>query len=240
MKISSQNLTKIYSLAYKDLEIPIKVRKNRLSKSYKLTFNKKELCGLVSIPKYISFKDGFFFAKENIQWIGHQLDEFLPLIIIKDGAKINFLGKVKNIRFKKSDQDCVENLNNELIIFSKIENYNYILEKWMKLKIIEYSNIFIKKISIKLGVKISRIKVTSSYSYWGACNSKSEISINWRLLFCPEEVLEYIIAHELCHLIEFNHSNEFWRLVDTVTDNRDSAQVWLKKYNNYMHRIRFH
>ena len=240
MKISSQNLTKIYSLAYKDLEIPIKVRKNRLSKSYKLTFNKKELCGLVSIPKYISFKDGFFFAKENIQWIGHQLDEFLPLIIIKDGAKINFLGKVKNIRFNKSDQDCVENLNNELIIFSKIENYNYILEKWMKLKIIEYSNIFIKKISIKLGVKISRIKVTSSYSYWGACNSKSEISINWRLLFCPEEVLEYIIAHELCHLIEFNHSNEFWRLVDTVTDNRDSAQVWLKKYNNYMHRIRFH
>ena len=84
MKNSSQNSIKMYSLFYKNKKIPIKVRKNKLSKSYKLTFDKKDLCGLVSIPKYISFNNGLIFARDNINWIGSQLDVFLPLIIIKE------------------------------------------------------------------------------------------------------------------------------------------------------------
>ena len=239
MKNSSQNLTKFYVLDYKNREIPIKVRKNKLSKSYKLTFDKKDLCGLVSIPKYVSFKSGYEFADENVNWIGNQLDEFLPIILIKDGTDINLLGKNKIIKFVQSKNNFIENSGNELIIFSNDENHSNVFKKWVKLKTVEHSKIFIKRFSENLKVNISKIKITDSYSYWGACNSKSEIIINWRLLFCPEKVLEYIIAHELCHLIEFNHSKKFWQLVDTITKQRKSAQAWLKKNNNYMHRIRF-
>ena len=239
MKNSSQNSIKMYSLVYKDKKIPIKVRKNKLSKSYKLTFDKKDLCGLVSIPKYISFNNGFIFARDNINWIGSQLDVFLPLIIIKDGSKIKFLGKDKVIKFKISEKNYVENFDSQLIIFSKIESHSDVLKKWLKKTTIEHSKRYISEFSVNLNVTINKVKITNSYSYWGACNSKSEISINWRLLFCPENILEYIIAHELCHLIEFNHSKKFWQLVDITTRNRKFAQKWLKENNNYMHRIRF-
>ena len=96
----------------------------------------------------------------------------------------------------------------------------------------------IDKFSRKLNVKVSKIKISNSFSYWGSCNSKNEISINWRLIFCPQFVLNYIIAHELSHLIEFNHSKNFWNLVDKLITNRLDAQKWLKQNDNYMYRLR--
>ena len=87
--------------------------------------------------------------------------------------------------------------------------------------------------------KIRNIKLSNSFSYWGSCNSNNDISINWRLAFSPPEVLEYIIAHEMCHLVEFNHSKKFWTLVDKLVPKRKSKEAWLKKNGNYLYRVRF-
>ena len=70
-------------------------------------------------------------------------------------------------------------------------------------------------------------------------NTKDSISIDWRLIFAPKFVLEYIIIHELCHLTVFNHSSKFWKLVDSKISNRKESQNWLKVNANYLYRIRF-
>ena len=119
------------------------------------------------------------------------------------------------------------------------KRHSNILLKWIKNEVRKSSNKIIDDFSKILNVKASKIKISNSFSYWGSCNSKKEISINWRLIFCPSYVLQYIIAHELSHLLEFNHSKNFWKLVDTLISNRKVAQKWLKENDNYMYRLRF-
>ena len=74
---------KIFKILHKQNEIKIIIKKNKLSRNYKLTFDKKSLSGLVSIPKHISFNDGFAFAQENTNWLIEQYNEMMPIIKIK-------------------------------------------------------------------------------------------------------------------------------------------------------------
>jgi predicted metal-dependent hydrolase len=237
IKKHRKNLIKKFEFIYKKEVIYIKVKKNKLSKSYKLSLDKKDLNGLVSIPHYIKYEDGAKFAQDNLKWISEEIEKFKPIIKINNGAKIKFFDDILKIKYITSSTNEIRLARNVLEIFSK-KQHSDILLKWIKSEVRKSSNIVINDFSRKLNVKVSKIKISNSFSYWGSCNSKNEISINWRLIFCPQFVLNYIIAHELSHLIEFNHSKNFWNLVDKLITNRLDAQKWLKQNDNYMYRLR--
>ncbi len=237
IKMHRKNLIKKFELVYKKEVIFIKVKKNKLSKSYKLSLDKKDLNGLVSIPYYIKYEEGVKFAKENLEWLSEEIKKLKPIIKINNGTKIKLFDDILKIKYITSSANKINLTQNVLEIFSE-KHHSDILLKWIKGEVKKSSIEIINNFSRKLNVKISKIKISNSFSYWGSCNSKNEISINWRLIFCPRYVLEYIIAHELSHLIEFNHSKNFWILVDKLISNRIDAQRWLKQNDNYMYRIR--
>jgi predicted metal-dependent hydrolase len=74
-----------------------------------------------------------------------------------------------------------------------------------------------------------RITVRAQKSRWGSCSSKGNLSFNWRLILAPPDCLDYVVAHELCHLTEFNHSPRFWKLVETCKPDYRVWQAYLKK-----------
>jgi hypothetical protein len=67
-----------------------------------------------------------------------------------------------------------------------------------------------------LGIGQPPLKIRLMRSRWGSCSSKGNITLNPKLIQVPEPLLRYVILHELCHLIEFNHSPRFWALMDQV------------------------
>jgi predicted metal-dependent hydrolase len=70
-------------------------------------------------------------------------------------------------------------------------------------------------------VSYSRVSVKQMSSRWGSCSEQGNMSFHWRLLFLPTELADYVVVHEICHLIELNHSDRFWRLVQqTIPDWR--------------------
>lgn len=75
---------------------------------------------------------------------------------------------------------------------------------------------------------ISTVKLRYNYSKWGSCSSNKNISLSARLLFAPEDVVDYVIVHELAHLLEMNHSNEYWNLVERVMPDYETKEQWLK------------
>lgn len=65
-----------------------------------------------------------------------------------------------------------------------------------------------------MGVRTSRLALSGAQGRWGSCNEKAEVRLNWRLIQAPQSVIDYVVVHELAHLIEMNHSKRFWRIVE--------------------------
>lgn len=75
------------------------------------------------------------------------------------------------------------------------------------------------------------IHLSSPSSRWGSCNSKREVRLNWRLVHYPPQLIEYVIAHELAHLVEMNHSARFWAVVESLMPNYKEPHKTLSKMN---------
>ena len=74
------------------------------------------------------------------------------------------------------------------------------------------------------------ISLSNSKGRWGACNSHGKITLNWRVIMLPPNCIDYVIVHELCHLIEMNHSSRFWSLVETFMPNYSESRTQLKEF----------
>jgi predicted metal-dependent hydrolase len=88
----------------------------------------------------------------------------------------------------------------------------------------------------KLGVKPSRITVRDTASRWGSCSSGRSLSFSWRLILAPDFVLNYVVAHEVAHLREMNHSPRFWAHVKSLVPNIEAPQNWLKLHGRELQR----
>ena len=80
------------------------------------------------------------------------------------------------------------------------------------------------------GFVYQRIAIRDTKTRWGSCSGKKNLNFSYQLYFLPEELLSYVVTHELCHLQEMNHSKDFWQLVaQTIPDFRERRRE-LKKY----------
>ncbi len=76
----------------------------------------------------------------------------------------------------------------------------------------------------------NKITIRNQKSRWGSCSSKGNLNFNYRIFLLPDELTNYIIIHELCHLKEMNHSKKFWNLVHEQIPNYKEKRRELKKY----------
>ena len=82
--------------------------------------------------------------------------------------------------------------------------------------------------SRKLGVALPQLRLSNARTLWGSCNSHGIIRLNWRLIQKPLNLVDYVVAHELSHLIEMNHSKAFWQTVESVYPGYAGARKKLR------------
>jgi predicted metal-dependent hydrolase len=81
-----------------------------------------------------------------------------------------------------------------------------------------------------LGLRVSGVSIRNQRARWGSCSRGGKITLNWRLLLMPDWVRDYVILHELMHLIQMDHSPAFWKLVEGVCPTYRDATRWLKAH----------
>lgn len=80
-----------------------------------------------------------------------------------------------------------------------------------------------------MGVSYGRIAIREQKTRWGSCSSKGNLNFNWRLILAPEQVLDYVVVHELAHRREMNHSKAFYAIIENVLPDYRKARRWLKE-----------
>ena len=100
-------------------------------------------------------------------------------------------------------------------------------------------DIFEQKVSYyarMMGVSYGRIAIRDQKTRWGSCSGEGNLNFNWRLIFAPAGVLDYVVVHELAHRKEMNHSPRFWKVVEDTMPEYRKYQKWLKENGRGLHR----
>lgn len=104
-----------------------------------------------------------------------------------------------------------------------------VLRDWYLVRARSEILIRVDRYARELGVNYRAAKIVDSRYRWGSCTVSSNVNINWRLIKAPPFVIDYVIVHELAHLIEGSHSAEFWNIVRAKVPMLDKAKAWLKE-----------
>jgi predicted metal-dependent hydrolase len=87
-------------------------------------------------------------------------------------------------------------------------------------KIIRYSPI--------VGEETNGYKVKEFQSRWGSCTSSGRVDYNWKIIMAPNRLVDYVVAHELCHLKQHDHLPQFWKLVESIMPDYAESEEWLR------------
>jgi predicted metal-dependent hydrolase len=104
------------------------------------------------------------------------------------------------------------------------------VERWLRLQAKKLIVDKVQQFSLLLGVSYNKLNITSARTRWGSCSSRANLSFSWKLIRTPEEIIDYIVVHELCHIIELNHSERFWQLVEQLCPAWKTRRKWLRKH----------
>ncbi len=83
---------------------------------------------------------------------------------------------------------------------------------------------------------ISSVSVRDTKSRWGSCSHAGELSFSWRLIFAPYDAIDYVVAHEVAHLVHMDHSKDFWTLCRSLSCNFVEGKFWMKNHGNELMR----
>jgi predicted metal-dependent hydrolase len=92
----------------------------------------------------------------------------------------------------------------------------------------------------RLRRSFGKITMRDTRSRWGSCTSAGDLMFSWRLVLAPPDVLDYVVAHEVAHLAEMNHSPRFWRQVERLCPDYAASRQWLRRNGAALQAFDFH
>lgn len=168
-------------------------------------------------------------------WVSKKRKEFLrfkrkiPDRNLVEGGKIEVLGDEKEIAIEKRRSneigDSIE-LAQHLVDRTSIEDQ---LEKALRTYARSVIEEKVEEYSTEVSKDYNKIYIRDQETRWGSCSGKSNLNFNWRLVLGPEHVLDYVVVHELVHLEEKNHGDEFWKKVREIYPNYRESNKWLSE-----------
>lgn len=188
----------------------------------------------VSIPYFFPKSQIEKLLREKEEWIKHhqQLIQSRTITRNSDTEKFFYLGKEYALEIRQNKKSIVE-VSDKIYIASSNKAYakKYLLS-WYKQQARKVISERTQQYAKVAGLEFKSIAITSAETRWGSCSSQKTLNFNWKLIMAPLPVMDYVIAHELAHLVELNHSRDFWEKVRKIFPLYREHRTWLKRYGH--------
>lgn len=149
---------------------------------------------------------------------------------IRDGSVISVLGQALTITVTSIGRARWQFVDDRLHLWTTATaNADQLLEKALREKARQVFAERLTHYAPLLGEAVPPLRLSSARTRWGSCSHHGGISLNWRLIFMPLPVLDYVVCHELAHLKEMNHSPRFWSVVETLCPDWKARRLELRQ-----------
>jgi len=232
-----------------DTTIPYTIRRSKKARRVSLSVSHRKV--EVVAPIRVADKKLHKFINDNRQWVYKKhienlertkgLPKPLPEHFVS-GHMVMYQGRHIPLRVEVADEIIpVITCGDELCVLIPRHNKQdmgpedleemagQMVTDWLKQRAEELVVGFADHNSKKFGLHPTKIRIRTQKHRWGSCSAKDVININWQLVFFPEEIMEYVVVHEICHIKHKNHSKSFWKLVEAHLPNYKEHYNWLKK-----------
>ncbi|MGB7243117.1 MAG: SprT family zinc-dependent metalloprotease [Sulfitobacter sp.] len=218
---------------------PIALTLRRTSRAKRISLRISQLDGRVTLtlPQKTKTSEAIGFAREKENWIRKHLDARGEDVPIGLGATFPLGGQMHEVvvgsgRRIRFGDGVVEVPGAADRIGPRLAGH---LKQIARMRLTEASDHF----SAKLGKPYARLTLRDTRSRWGSCTSDGGLMYSWRLILAPPLVLDYVVAHEVAHLAQMNHSPAFWNEVTSIFGAYKEPRKWLRKNGSDLHRYRF-
>ena len=183
---------------------------------------------IVRAPLKINEKKIFEFIKLKTRWIVNKrieaLDNRPKLLNLENDEIIKLLGVEYVVSIQPISRAKI--CENKIILpaVNSKETFVKFLKKYAKKHIENRTAVLAKKFNLSYCC----VSISSAKTCWGSCSFNNKLHFTYKLMFCPPEVVDYVILHELCHTKVKNHSLHFWNLVSQYNPNYKEMEKWLK------------
>jgi predicted metal-dependent hydrolase len=177
---------------------------------------------------------GAWIERKRLQWRGLAQDRSDPCA---DGRVLPLLGARLQLRHRPATRPrpAAERIGDTLLLpVSTARGARPLVEAWYRRQAHTHVAQRIAHFAPLVGRAPARISIRAQRTRWGSCSGRGTISINWRLMLASPEVLDYVIVHELCHLLQANHSARFWREVARVMPEYARHQRALREFGRQL------
>ncbi len=217
------------------LGFEIKVIKSPRAKRLTLRIDSKERLPVLTIPERCSAKKAVAFAKEHQDWIERSLARLPQTKKFENGEQISLFGQTVTIRHNSKLRKGTFLEDNVLNVSGEAEFLHRRVKDYIKE---QAKNEFYKRSKLlaeKLGCSLHDVTIKDTKSRWGSCSSLHNINYNWRIALAPENVINYLMAHEVAHLKHQDHSRAFWRCVRELYPEAETGKVWLRLHSKELY-----
>ncbi len=183
------------------------------------------------VPPRMSKEQALAFARQNAAWIAVRLKRRQEPVPFSDDAMIPLFGVPHRIRHRPDARGTVWIEGGEIHVAGGVEHVSRRVGDWLTKQLRDRLMPLVREKAARVDRSVAHVTLRDTATQWGSCAKSGVLSFSSRLVFAPPEVVDYVVAHEIAHLVHHNHGARFWALAEKLTSGDMMAgKAWLRRH----------
>jgi predicted metal-dependent hydrolase len=215
----------------------VRWRRSARARRVTLRIDARSAAVVVTLPQRATRRQGIALLSAHAAWVAESLAALAPRLPLAPGVEVLLGGAPHMVRHAPAATGPAWLEQGAIMVAGATAAVAMRVGDLLKAEARRRITTLTHGHAARLGVQVQGIRLKDTRSRWGSCAPDGTLAFSWRLVMAPDWVLDYVVAHEVAHLRELNHSGRFWALVAGLTPHRAEAAAWLKTHGPGLLRV---
>ncbi|MBY8977047.1 M48 family metallopeptidase [Rhodobacteraceae bacterium NNCM2] len=221
-----------------DLDVDVLIKVNARARRFTLRLADPGKGAVLTLPPGVPMTEAHSFLMRHRDWLSRAIARQPKTIAVVDGAPLPVDGEKLVVETRDGPRRAPVIADDRLVVQGKGAPGPRIAA-WLKERARARLGDAAHHYAGRLGRRLNGVALKDTRSRWGSCSTTGRINFSWRLAMAPRDVQNYVAAHEAAHLVEMNHSDRYWSVLESILPDYEIHRQWLKAEGRALHSYMF-